>query len=106
MGWDSPDLWHNPEKFGLTIVGDIEWSEPCYSFNTTVVSVDDKGTYYVYSDSGCSCPSPFESFTTLESADLITTNVREVIAKLEEYLGTNDYAAGQVVDLIAKLLQR
>lgn len=100
------NVYYDPAKFGLTVVGEIEWHEQCYSFDTTVVSVDKDGRYYVYSDSGCSCPSPFERLDSLESIEFSTTDVREVIALLEKELSTNEYAAGQVVNLIAKLLQR
>lgn len=109
MGWDAPDLGHQPEAFGLTVIGDVEWSQPCYSFDTTVVSVDDKGTFYVYSDSGCSCPMPFERFTSLDSADLITSNVADVIALLQKGQGEShekEFSGPQVVDLISKLVNR
>ena len=57
------NVYYSPESYGLRTVGEIEWSEPCYDFNLTVVWQDvTTGAYYYASDSGCSCPSPFEDY--------------------------------------------
>lgn len=55
-----PNIYYDPEKFGLSIVGEVEFSNDSYEFDTTVVWRDKNGTLYCASDSGCSCPSPFE----------------------------------------------
>lgn len=54
------DIYYNPEKFGLTILKshDIAGS---YEFNMVVVFRTDDGRFLVGQDSGCSCPTPFES---------------------------------------------
>lgn len=114
MGYNDPDLYNQPEKFGIKIIGTVEWSEPCYSFDTTVVAegVDPDGViYYVFSDSGCSCPSPFESYTSLDNEGVWSTrNPHEVVAKLQAILA--DYseedqrgARPEVIDLTSKLLR-
>ena len=55
------DIYYNPEHYGLQVVGEISWDDEPYQFDLTAVWTDgDK--YYWASDSGCSCPSPFESF--------------------------------------------
>lgn len=69
MGYYSDDVYYNPEKFGLTTVGEIEWDNESYSFNLTAVFRNEQGEYFMASDSGCSCPSPFESFTSVEMLD-------------------------------------
>lgn len=62
------DVYHVPEKFGLTLVGEIQWGEPDYSFNMTIaLRRNGDGQLFYGDDSGCSCPSPFEDFTTVES---------------------------------------
>lgn len=68
MGWNNPDLYNQPEKFGIKTIGDVEWDDESYQFNMTVVwqSETDPTLFYWASDSGCSCPSPFEGFTSLE----------------------------------------
>lgn len=66
MGWTN-NPYYNPEVFGLRVIAEIEWYEPCYSFDTTVVwKHDASGKYYFASDSGCSCPSPFEDYDELD----------------------------------------
>lgn len=68
MGYDDPDLYYQPEKFDLLTVGEVEWDGESYNFNITAVwqSKADSKLFYWASDSGCSCPSPFEAFTSLE----------------------------------------
>lgn len=56
------DFYYSPEAFGLETVGQIQWGEPCYDFDLTVVWKRKSDGALVYGeDSGCSCPSPFES---------------------------------------------
>jgi hypothetical protein len=60
MSWDS-NPYSSPEKFGLRTIGEAEFSDGCYQFDTTVVWQDiETGAFYYADDSGCSCPSPFE----------------------------------------------
>lgn len=54
------NVYYNPEKFGLTTVGELDYSSGSYEFNYTVVWVDDQKNLYYDDDWGCSCPSPFE----------------------------------------------
>lgn len=56
------NVYYSPEKHNLTIVGDVELEEPNYSFYTLCIWKDEKGKYYLATDSGCSCPAPFESY--------------------------------------------
>jgi hypothetical protein len=51
--------YFNPEKAGLVKVAEVDMSEPCYSFDLVAVFADDR---YLATDSGCSCPTPFESY--------------------------------------------
>ncbi|WP_346536989.1 hypothetical protein [Micromonospora sp. DPT] len=55
-------MYGDPEKFGLTTVGEIDWSSGSYEFDLTVVWQRKFDGVFVYGeDSGCSCPAPFES---------------------------------------------
>lgn len=66
------NIYYDPEHFGLVKVTEFERSEPCYSFDTFVVWYSkDNDTYYWGSDSGCSCPSPFEDFGYNETDSLV-----------------------------------
>lgn len=66
MSYYTPDVYHQPEAFGLTILGTIERYEPDYSFDFVVVFRHEDGRLFGGQDSGCSCPSPFEDFTDLD----------------------------------------
>ncbi|SRR6266498_856505 len=96
MGWESPDLYSQPEAFGLRVIGELNDPEACYSFRDLVVwQHEETGMIYYATDSGCSCPSPFEDFTSLDKA----TEVRflnDFIDALEDYFNavapyTGDY---------------
>lgn len=60
--------YYNPEKSGLEKVAELDFSSGSYEFDITAVWVkkDAPGKFYWASDSGCSCPSPFEDFHEIE----------------------------------------
>lgn len=67
MGYDTPDVYNQPEKFNLEPVAEIDYSDKNYCFDTRVVwKHKETGKLYTARDSGCSCPSPFEGYTSLE----------------------------------------
>ena len=102
--------YYNPEEYEAAIVGEVEWSEPCWSFDTTVVWKDKDGFFRMDSDSGCSCPSPFED-TRWDELERLSNH--EVAAALNErldntsneYYNNHDYAAPQVVELISRVMK-
>lgn len=108
----SYDPYYNPEKFGLTTIGEVQWDDDCYGFDLTVVWKHEDGSFYWASDSGCSCPSPFEDYTSLESLESGTKwdALRAIQDRSDNYAngtywtGNNDYAAPQVADLCAKIV--
>lgn len=53
------------ESEGVTDLGTIYLSEPCYSFDLAWVLGTPEG-FYLGTDSGCSCPSPFENYRSLD----------------------------------------
>lgn len=59
------NVYYNPEKYGLEIVMNVELSEPDYSFDYLVIWKGEDG-FYLGTDSGCSCPIPFESYAGVE----------------------------------------
>lgn len=66
------NVYYSPEDFGLIVVADLELSEPDYSFDTVVVwRHPESGLFYWAHDSGCSCPTPFEDYRTLEDLSLV-----------------------------------
>lgn len=102
------DVYSSPEKHDLELVGEVQWDEPCWSFDLTVVWFERyTGTFYWDSDSGCSCPSPFENVlskddlekgTFHEAADALQARMQE---QPEDTL--SDEAPGEVVDLIGRM---
>lgn len=63
------NIYYSPEKYGLSIVGTIDLSEPDYSFDMLVVWKSEQGQFWVGTDSGCSCPSPFEEINDVNELD-------------------------------------
>lgn len=78
------NVYSTPEHYGLTIIGEVEWSDGCYQFDTTVVWRDAAGRLFWASDSGCSCPAPFEYFNGRD--DLVTGTPAELGAVLNKLL--------------------
>jgi hypothetical protein len=55
------NIYSSPEKFALTTIGEVDWSDGDYVFDYTVVWQRAFDGRFVYAeDSGCSRPSPFE----------------------------------------------
>lgn len=61
MSYYDDNIYYSPEKHGLKLIAEVDLSEPCYSFDKLAVWRDDEG-FYLATDSGCSCPSPFENY--------------------------------------------
>lgn len=84
MGLFTNDIYYNPEEFGVETIGSINLREPDYSFDILLVQRDLlTGKFYVNFDSGCSCPSPFEGFTTKESLGEALT-AHDAVAKIRQ----------------------
>jgi hypothetical protein len=96
-------MYYDPEKFGLTTIGEIDWSSGSYEFNLTVVwKRNADGTFVYCEDSGCSCPSPFED----EGVD----DLREIgsLSEFQEHCATRqeeNHDGPREVE-IAELVQR
>lgn len=59
---NETNIYYSPEKFGLKIIAAVNTADS-YEFNIFLVLVDKKGKVYYSTDSGCSCPTPFEDLT-------------------------------------------
>lgn len=62
------NMYYNPEDNGLESVGELSWIDESYEFDLTAVWKKKRGEYYYASDSGCSCPCPFEDLTESDLA--------------------------------------
>lgn len=49
---------YDSDKLGWEAL-EIEYGEPCYSFDTLIFWKTKEGEIYAAHDSGCSCPTPF-----------------------------------------------
>lgn len=79
--WDS-NPYYNPEKFDLTPIAELEMYEPNYSFDTVVVwKHNENGLLYWAHDSGCSCPSPFEEYTSLEQLSVLVSTDYDMLRR-------------------------
>lgn len=107
MGYNDPDPYNQPEEFGLTPIGQVDWlgSEACYEFSVTQVwKNDEDGLFYWAYDSGCSCNAPFEYF---EPSDLNKGRWDQAIAHLQSELGDSPRSevAADVADCIQAILR-
>lgn len=69
MSYDSPDVYHQPEHFGLTPIDTLDLDNEPYQFHYLCVWKHEDGRVFWAEDSGCSCPSPFENYRSLESLE-------------------------------------
>lgn len=65
------DVYYHPEQFDLELVEMFERPDMSYEFDMLGVWKHADGTVYWAQDSGCSCPSPFEGFTSLELMNVV-----------------------------------
>jgi hypothetical protein len=63
--------YYRPEEMGLKIVASIEYDPDSYGFDTRVVWKDQSGHLYTARDSGCSCPTSFENYTSIDKLDRV-----------------------------------
>lgn len=99
------DVYYSPEKFGLTTIGEIDWSSGSCEFDLTVVwKRDADGTFWYGEDSGCSCPSPFDN-QGMDDLTAVAT-LEEFKAQLEADNGEQGKAYGDRSVEIAELLER
>lgn len=102
------DVYYHPENYGLTTVGEVSWSNESYQFDLTGVWTKDSQLYWA-SDSGCSCPTPFENFHRMD--DLLTGTFSDLQDYLKDRLAAEQAsvysnlppnAEANVVDLLLK----
>lgn len=98
MSWDN-NPYYKPESFGLKIVAAMDWDDEAWQFNMTVAWMDEEGNLYWAHDAGCSCPSPFEDYTTIDS--LRTGTTHQLFAELDEQLAEYEQWTGNYVDVAA-----
>ena len=105
--------YYSPEKSGLEIIGEVDFSDGSYQFNYLVVWKDlATGKLYYAEDSGCSCPSPFEDYRypgSNSSEQLTPATAHEITAQIGQRLADRskwhaDNGTQEAADLIAKVM--
>ena len=102
MGYyGTPDVYYNPEEFGLKQLLHIDVGGS-YEFDMFTVWYDENGKLYWAADSGCSCPSPYEDYTSLDKLD--TGTRRDAIEALNAW-ASQQYSdtSSERADGVAKL---
>lgn len=56
------NIYYDSDKLGLKVVAEIDFGGS-FDFDIHIVFENEKGEYYYLSDSGCSCPTPFDGQT-------------------------------------------
>lgn len=86
MSWEN-NVYSNPEKHGLRFVAEIGDEAAAYTFDEIVVWQSLKnGKLYWATDSGCSCPLPFEGYT-----EICMLTPLGKISELEEFMAAESY---------------
>lgn len=66
MSW----YYFEPKEHGLVSVGEVDWIDGCYDWDTTTVFYcPEDGLFYWESGSGCSCNGPLEGVTKREDLE-------------------------------------
>lgn len=98
----ADNVYDSPDHYGLELVGDAQWGEANYDFAMTAVWRHKMtGQLYWADDAGCSCPSPFEDFQTVEQLESATKH--EVLAHLNERENANPGSGMDLIERIASL---
>lgn len=71
------NIYYNPEAFNLEIMGDVDVAGS-YEFDILVVFKDiETNKLYYDTDSGCSCPTPFEDHRKEDLTEITRGNLKE-----------------------------
>jgi hypothetical protein len=76
------NIYYEPDEFGLEIVTSLD-TAGSYEFDMAVVWKDEKGRHFIATDSGCSCPSPFEG---IQDASELTRFNEDSLSVVEDAL--------------------
>jgi hypothetical protein len=83
MSYETNPYFH-PEALGLIPIAEIDYSSGYYEFDIRMVWYHaDTETFYTARDSGCSCPSPFEDYCSLDRLERLDVGAIEAEVRAE-----------------------
>lgn len=84
MSYDD-NIAYDAEKFGLKFLGELSLSDEPYQFDYAGLWKGEEG-YYLSTDSGCSCPSPWENHCSMDdlTGPLTAEQAKEELTSLWE----------------------
>ncbi|MER5501359.1 hypothetical protein ABT096_29720 [Streptomyces sp. NPDC002561] len=96
------DVYGTPEKFGLTPVGELS-ADLYYEFSILAVwQRTEDGVLFWETDSGCSCPSPFEDMTSVNELRRVD-DVAKFVREARAWVSGQDIKRDDVERLIRKV---
>lgn len=96
---DNP--YYKPEQYGLTKIGEVDLTEPFYSFDILAAWKDENGIY-LGTDSGCSCPVPFENYRGKDDMTGPLT-VEQALEEASSLKGESTYELDEFNDFLAAI---
>jgi len=99
------NIYYSPDEYGVHVFGEVDLAEPYYSFDLLVVWRDASRSFYFATDSGCSCPAPFENVRSVEDLEgpMKAAELVKFLETFEYEWGNPEYYRPGIVDLIAKV---
>ena len=97
--WDYVNVLSSPELCGLTLIAceDIAGS---WEFDMFAIWTNGRSLFWA-TDSGCSCPMPFEDYNSAE--DLTRATYKELVTAINSW-GSVHYDGKSVIDARMRLL--
>ncbi len=98
------NVYSDPEYLGLEIIEALDEEGLGYEFNTLCVWKDKEGNLYFATDSGCSCPSPFEDYNSIDSLERITKANFDVFEKVVHEFPAKADESKSLIDKVKALI--
>lgn len=101
------NFYYSPAEADLEIIGVLDGPGLSYSYDLLVVWLSGEGDLYWGCDAGCSCPTPFESFTFEDLHPLTLDTYAEFVEAVEGHCALSADPSGNFacdkVDLLRKV---
>lgn len=100
---DYANVYNTPEKFGLEVYGDA-WREMSYEYDAFIIwKQPSTGAYLWASDSGCSCPTPFEEY---DLSSLPVGSLQDALVDLKAWTTEYEWGVDERTEAAKGLIDR